>query len=325
MKSSSELFPVSLLRAETIGNLTDDVYEIKHGLDDDKTVKIALSRIGIVDQSAENKEPLVLVHGSFSNRGFWLSAKGVGLARYLVEQGFDVWLLEMRGHGLSPINTDYRNNCIDSYVRTDIPAVNQFVTEKTGKKPTWIGHSLGGVIISTAMASGHLAKEDINRVVLLGTQYVRRRWYMYLPFAASLGHLFFLRKEIMDGVKIGIGPENEPAGIAHEYLRRFGWFGGWRLRKDKTPLLKKWKEQHVPLLAMVGSADKSDPAKYCKRFFDIYGADTPFTPKDFILLCKKEGFQKNYGHVDAVVSKEAAEEVWPKISEWLKKDIQTDA
>ena len=41
MKSSSEFFPVTLLKADVVGDLTDDVYLIKHGRDADPSVQIA--------------------------------------------------------------------------------------------------------------------------------------------------------------------------------------------------------------------------------------------------------------------------------------------
>jgi hypothetical protein len=57
MKSSSQFFPVSLLKADVVGDLTDDVYLIKHGRDQDLSVQIALSHIGIYGQSNKGKQP----------------------------------------------------------------------------------------------------------------------------------------------------------------------------------------------------------------------------------------------------------------------------
>ncbi len=313
MKSSSDFFPVSLFKADVIGDLTDDVYLIKHGRDADPSVQIALSRIGIYGQSSAGKQPVVLVHGSFTNRGFWLSSSGIGLARHLVESGFDVWLMEMRGHGLSPRNKAYKENTIEHYAQSDMPAINEFVIEKTGLKPIWLGHSLGGVLISTAVAAGTLPEIKVAAIALLGTQVVRRRWFLKVPFVTSLGKLWFSLVSEMDGRKLKIGPENEPAGIAKEYLRWLGMLGQWRLRDDKTPLLTRWQGLDIPMLAMVGKNDKSDPAKYCESFYQLYGSDK----KVFKLLAKEQGFSRDFGHVDMVVSKEAAAEVWPELSSWM--------
>ncbi|MBQ0731789.1 MAG: alpha/beta fold hydrolase, partial [Oleispira antarctica] len=268
MKSSSEFFPVTLLKADVVGDLTDDVYLIKHGRDADPSVQIALSHIGLYGESSKGKQPIVLVHGSFTNRRFWLSAQGIGLARYLVEAGFDIWLMEMRGHGLSPRNRDYKDNSLEHYAVSDVPAVNEFVIEKTGLKPVWLGHSLGGVLISTAIAAGALPEIKVAAIALLGTQIVRRRWFLQIPLVTSLGKFWFTLKPEMDGRKLKIGPENEPAGIAKEYLRWLGLLGQWRFNNNKTPLLAKWQGVSIPLLAMVGKDDQSDPAKYCQRFYE---------------------------------------------------------
>jgi pimeloyl-ACP methyl ester carboxylesterase len=313
MKSSSTRFPVSLLKADVIGDLTDDVYLLKHGRDKDPSVQVALSHVGIYGQASEGKQPIVLVHGSFTNRGFWLSSQGIGLARHLVESGFDVWLMEMRGHGLSPRNQAYKDNTLEHYATTDVPAINEFVIEKTGLKPIWLGHSMGGVLISTAIAAGTLPEIQVAGIALLGTQIVRRRWYLQIPLVTSLGKIWFSFNSEMDGRKLKIGPENEPAGIAKEYLRWLGLLGRWRLKKNKTPLLAKWQGLDIPVLAMVGKNDQSDPAEYCKRFYELCGS----TDKEFKLLAKEQGFSRDFGHVDMVVSKDAEKEVWPELSNWL--------
>lgn len=316
MKSSSELFPVSLLRADVLSNLTDDVYLLKHGRDDsDQSVQVALSRVGLYGQDKSGRQPVVLVHGSFTNRGFWLSANGVGFARYLVEEGFDVWMVEMRGHGLSPRNHNYRHNSVEHYIRSDFPAVNDFIVEQTGIKPVWLGHSLGGVSISTALAAGSLSDLDVAGAVLLGTQVIRKRWGLRIPFATTIGKILFSVRHEMDGRKMKIGPENEPAGIAKEYLRWLGMLGSWRLKSNKTPLLNKWKGLDLPVLSVAGKVDKTDPARYCRRFWEMCGS----RDKDFRLLAKDNGFSKDYGHIDMIVSKSAATEVWPEVSDWLKK------
>ncbi|MBT13686.1 MAG: hypothetical protein CMI02_16825 [Oceanospirillaceae bacterium] len=153
MKSSSQLFPVSLLRADSFAGLTEDVYLVKHNRDPDLSVQVAVSHLGRNNQTPGGP-PVILLHGSFTNRGFWLSHKGEGLARHLLDQGFDVWMMEMRGHGMSPRNQDYANNTLERYALYDLPAVSEFVAEKTSAAPVWAGHSLGGVTIASPWLPG---------------------------------------------------------------------------------------------------------------------------------------------------------------------------
>ena len=319
MKSSSGLFPVSLLRAETWEHFNEDVYLLKHNRCQDPSVQVALTRLTPRHGKVAQK-PLVLAHGSFSNRGFWLSHKGIGLASYLLSQGFDVWLYEQRGHGFSPRNRQYRNNTLEHYVLSDVAAINDFIVEQTTSKPVWVGHSLGGVVIASAVAAGVLNPDNSRAAVLFGTQAVRRPWYLWLPLAGVCLRTLVSLKGELDGRKLNIGPENEPAGLVNEYLRRHDWFGRWQLKSSQQKLQPGWQASELPLLAVAASADRSDPAKYCRRFFDSYGsAAAGAVDKTFLLLGQNDGFSRDYGHVDMVVSKPAASEVWPRVSDWLKQ------
>ncbi|GGY42226.1 esterase [Bacterioplanes sanyensis] len=311
MKSSSALFPVSLMRAEQQGPLAEDVYLVKHNRDPDRSVQLALTHLSYADGRHQGGQPVVLVHGSFTNRRFWWSQRGIGLARHLIEQGLDVWLLDQRGHGLSPRNLDYRNNTLQRYVEFDIGAINDFLLERSGRPPVWVGHSLGGVILASAIASGVLTRENVHSCVLLGTQVIRRPRYLWLPLLGFGLRRWIKRRGEISGRRLKIGPESEPAGLVNEYLRRHDWFGEWRFRRPKRKLMPGWQAGEVPLLSLAAAADRSDPEPYCQRFASLYGG-----PLQYVRLGKAEGFQRDYGHVDMVVSQQAAKEVWPMISNW---------
>ncbi|MEC7547908.1 alpha/beta fold hydrolase [Thalassolituus sp.] len=313
MKSSSSLFPVTLARADILGDLSEDIYLVKHNRDPDQSVQVAVSRIGLVGSSHGESRgfPLVLVHGSFTNKGFWLSTKGQGMARYLAEAGFDVWLFEHRGHGQSPRNDDYSANTVERYARYDLPAVHEFIHEKTGSFPAWVGHSLGGTIIATAVAAATM--KALPAFVMMGTQVVRPNPVLQLPLAGPIARAVVAFKKEVDGRQVKIGPENEPAGVINEYLARHSLLGNWILPSDKTRLMPAWQTSQIPLLGISGAADTTDPAKYCQKFYRAYGG-----PTEELLLGKENGFSKDYAHIEMVVSKDAANEVWPKVANWLR-------
>lgn len=325
MKSSSALFPVSLYRAERYPEFDEDVYRIKHNRGPDKSTEIAITHLSRKDDSGLKKIPVIMLHGSFTNRGFWLSHKGTGLARYLLDEGYDVWLYEAPGHGFSPRNKDYKRNTMENYVLHDMPAVQAFVEEKTQQHAHWIGHSLGGVTIASAVAAGLLNKDNTQTVVLLGTQILRTPWYLWIPFAGLLMRTCISMTGELQGRTLKIGPEAEPAGLINEYLARHGWFGSWKLVSTKQRLMPAWQLADVPLLSIAAKADTSDPESYCRRFFKRYGRkheNSDLIEKEYACLSKKQGYSKDYGHVDMVVSKEAEMDVWPKISQWLKEKTQ---
>src|SRR6218665_2352672 len=189
MQSSSALFPVALMSAEFRGDLSEDVYRLKPSNSPDFSVELALTRLGMADHGETRGVPVILIPGSFSNRRFWYSPKGIGLGPYLARAGFDVWIAEMRGHGLSPRHLDYRKNRVADYARYDLPAIAAFVREQTGQAPHWIGHSLGGITLAAALGGRYLDEENVASVALFGSQISRVYWPLEVPLGELGGRL----------------------------------------------------------------------------------------------------------------------------------------
>jgi poly(3-hydroxyalkanoate) synthetase len=254
-----------------------------------------------------------MIHGSFSNRGFWLSRKGKGFAAYLVKEGYDVWLMDVRGHGLSPFNDQYNSNNVESYAKFDIPAVNDFVCEQTQKKPQWVGHSLGGLTIATAIAGGYLAEDKINGVITFGTQASLLHWSLKIPLATTVAKAGVKFMKSISGVALRIGPEDEPKGIAYEQFRWFGLFRRWK-GGDGQEYWKNLSQVAVPWLSVIAAQDRNDSAKNCLKLFSAL----PENQRELMMLSKADQYSREYGHIDMVVSKSAAKEVWPKVEEWIR-------
>jgi len=311
MKSSSLLFPVALAKADLVAEqFIEDTYLLKPNNSPDISVQIAVTRLGFHGKADEERGvPVILLHGSFSNRGFWFSDSGKGFAKSLLEAGFDPWMVEARGHGDSPENDNYKDNNVELYSQFDLPAVQSFIFEQTSKKAFWVGHSLGGVTIATAVAGGHADVAKVQGIVLFGSQVSRYPIVLRIPGIRVSVRLALLAKKRLSGKNIG--PEQEPVGIAKEFVRWAGLFSGWKSKKG----ISYWKsiqEEAVPILAFGAQKDKGDPARHCLKLAKAFSNNAKF-----YLLSKKDGFKQDYNHVDMVVSKPAEEEVWPKAIEWM--------
>ncbi|BBP64145.1 hypothetical protein PHLH5_16860 [Pseudomonas sp. Cab53] len=81
MQSSSNLFPVALISAERRGDLSEDVYRLKPGNSPDYSVELAVTRLGMADAGQTRGVPVILLHGSFSNRRFWYSPRASAWGR----------------------------------------------------------------------------------------------------------------------------------------------------------------------------------------------------------------------------------------------------
>lgn len=312
MQSSSELFPVALMSAELRGDLSEDVYLLKPNNSPDGSVQLALTRLGLVGAGQERGVPVVLLHGSFSNRRFWYSPKGIGLGAYLARAGFDVWIAEMRGHGLSPRNENYRDNSVAHYARYDLPALAAFVGEQSGQAAHWIGHSLGGITLAAALGGGYLDESRVRSAALFGSQVSRFHWALKLPPVVWAARLLLRSLPYLSGRRTRRGPEDEPVGVAREMLRWHGLFG--RFGDGEQDWWAGLAQVRVPLLAVAAEGDREDPPQACRKLVQQCCA----AQQRFLLLNRENGFSSDFGHIEMLVSKEAMREVWPLTEHWLR-------
>ena len=313
MHSSSKLFPVALMSAEFRNDLAEDVYRLKPGNSPDASVELALPRLGRPAFEHTRGAPVILLHGSFSNRRFWYSPKAVGLGADLARKGFDVWIAEMRGHGLSPRNQHYKANRVSDYARYDLPAIAAFVREQTRQAPHWIGHSLGGTTLVAALGGHYLGEQEVASAALFGSQVSRVYWPLKVPPVEWGGRLLLKRFAHISGSRLKRGPEDEPIGLALEGLRWHGLFGRFGdLERDWWAGLGEVK---VPVLAVSAEGDRQDPPWACRKLLKQFGSAT----REYLCLGRKSGFTYDFGHVEMLVSKQAQREVWPLVAHWLER------
>lgn len=310
MQSSSQLFPVALVSAELRGDLTEDVYRLKPNNSPDSSVELAVTRLG--RSEGRRGVPVVLLHGSFSNRRFWYSPKGIGLGAHLARAGFDVWIPEMRGHGLSPRNADYDRNRVADYARFDLPSIASFVVEQSGQAPHWVGHSLGGVTLAAALGGGYLDERQAASAVLCGSQVSRTYWPLKLPPVTWGGRFLLKRMGGLSGSRLKRGPEDEPLGLALEALHWYSLFG--RFGEKDNDWWGGLQRASLPVLAIGSDGDIQDPAWACRKLLEQFGSET----RQFLHLGRRHGFSEDFGHVEMLISKGAQREVWPLLQYWLE-------
>jgi pimeloyl-ACP methyl ester carboxylesterase len=296
---------------ETLGGIEVEVDRIPAG----KHAEISLTRVppqGTPGGSAPHGTPVILVHGNFSNRGFWISPKGLGLAPFLAGRGFDAWAVELRGHGRSAMEEGFSRITAEDHIQTDLPAAANHVWDRTGKRSFLVGHSAGGLFVASMLSAGCVPQDRFLGAALFGTQISLGEDYLKVPPLAWLCTALLRVMGQLPAPGLGLGPEPEPAGEMIEFIQWKKRGGQWQDSRGFS-YGEGRKQVRMPILAVSGALDKNDPPEGCLRFLEPFGSKD----KRFVVLSRENGFLQDYDHVGMIVSREAAREVWPLLADWM--------
>lgn len=117
------------------------------------------------------QHPVLMVHGIAANRLHFDLDGRYSLARALRARGFDTYVLELRGAGMScppktfgPRGASYG---LADYTERDVPTAISAILELTGaKRLHGVGHSMGGMIL---LAVGVRAQAEMASITCIGT------------------------------------------------------------------------------------------------------------------------------------------------------------
>jgi pimeloyl-ACP methyl ester carboxylesterase len=294
-------------------------------------------------------EPVILCHGLGANRYNMDFGGDYSLAKYLHGHGFDVWVAELRGTGLSShprlFSRQQYGFSFDDFAWRDAPAIVAAVREKTGApRVFWVGHSMGG-LLAYVFLQGPLS-ESLKGVVAISSpgRFVRTAVYALFRQWARIASLwtaihleaigrFFapyitLLPEFI--LRTTINPSNmEPsvirracANLAANISRGvFMQFSDWMERGDifdqslRRNYTEGLKGVTTPMYLIAGGGDALVPPDSVELVYRLL----PEGDKTFKRFSLADGARADYGHGDIILGVTAREEVWPTIAEWLEK------
>ncbi len=295
--------------------------------------------------------PILLCHGLSSNRFTFDLPGGPSLARFLQSMGCDVWVVELRGSGMSDRPGLFQANVPYSWVfhdhlRRDVPAVVDHVLRQT-QAPSlhWVGHSMGGMLVQA-----HLAKNPdapIASVVAVGSpvefsrfsnqilkSLARFGWILRLipifPLTifwkclAPWIHLFPRSiVSLFHPPNIDSNLSGAVVALASETITTSGvWADFSRFvttRRFAPPegedYITGLASTPVPILAIAGSRDGMANPETTVASNII---SEPAGERKQLILGTEAGCAQEYGHVDLVVGDRVEREVFPHIMEWIR-------
>lgn len=271
--------------------------------------------------STPNGVPVLMLHGTIENGKIFYTESGKGLACYLAEQGFDVYVADFRGKGKStpPIHENAQHGQFE-IITKDIPLFIDEVVKRNSKKMHVICHSWGGVLFASTLARfpeklAHIASNvcfGTKRSVLTSgfekTLKVNLIWNSLAPKLAK-------RKGYIDAKKLRFGADSETLLFLKDSI---DWVkpGKWQDRNDGFSYQEAAKNiSWPPTWHITGVSDKVlGNVKDVQAFIDeSYNNEAKLS-----LLSKESGNALNYDHINILTHPLSIDDHFPEVVNWLK-------
>ncbi len=295
---------------------------------------------------AVSTTPVLVCHGIASNRHTWTLGADRSIGAYLSKQGYDVYLVDLRGHGESGPATPGTN--IDTYGQHDVPAAITAALQHSGaEQAVWIGHSMGGMSLvayldavdETPLAAAVTVASPIDwrgsdrmthlveqLLVLFPGQHPLQTKGLARIFTSAAGDMPFgldrmvyepsnmTREHLADMMRVGISPIQ--GGVRSQFKGALQ-AGAFVSADGGTNYLDTAAKVQVPFLVIAGRADHLSPPERTWDFYDRLASPD----KTWRVFGLDQGDHADYGHVDLCNGNHAQEDVYPFISEWLRSRI----
>lgn len=270
------------------------------------------------------KGPVVfLLHGAIENgRIFYSPHKPKGLAWFLAQKGFDVYIPDLGGRGLSypPITQDSAHGQSES-IGVEIPALLDFIQAHRPLTPQiWMAHSWGGVLLMATLARFPSYLKDLKAHVFFGS---KRSVYGYTPEKLLKIHFFWNRLAFvfaraygyLPAQRLGLGSDSESL---KSHRQSVAWVkpGTWTDSDDGFDYAQAL--QHMSLPPQLHLAGAHDLSLGHPEDVQKFRSEISTQSSDYWLLGNQTGFKHNYGHIDMLTHPDAPEDIFAPVLQWLQ-------
>lgn len=284
-----------------------------------------------------------LIHGAIENGKIFYSDRGKGFAWYLARAGWDVYIADLGGRGLSspPIHAQTLSGQTESICQ-ELPALLQEIHLRRPEAPiTWVSHSWGGVLLMSLLARLYTGSkltdqypDDVSPGALLPAAIVqfgvkrsvraqnREKWIKIDGFWLRAAFALIRRYGYLPARELKIGSDNESR---KSHLQSVQWVrpSAWRDSDDGFDYAQVFAQPEIqqalpPSLWLAGKRDYSlgNPDDVTRFMQECACQDA-----DYWLLAKSTGFAHDYGHINMLTHPDAEQDHFPRVLAWLQDQL----
>ena len=172
------------------------------------------------DESIKDLPSCFLLHGGIENGKIFYTLSGKGLGPFLAKLGYNVFICDLRGKGLSKplvkddINLNYG---VKEITNETIPTFISYIKKLTNNsKLCWISHSIGGVLMSSTLARHPSLINDISCQIHFATKRTIQKnsginWFILNIFYGLFCHLLVSIYGYVPAKKFKLGSDDDTA------------------------------------------------------------------------------------------------------------------
>ncbi|TPE44541.1 alpha/beta hydrolase [Pontibacter mangrovi] len=262
-----------------------------------------------------------MVHGSIENGRIFYSASGKGFAPWLAQQGYDVFVADLRGRGKStPAISGKSKFGLSHTLQEDFPAFIGKIIELKGDVPQyWGAHSWGGVLMLAYLARPAVPVQ-VQAMAFFGSKrrisirslkkffMVDVMWnWVGKTAAATTGALFAQR--------LGMGSDSETR-LSHRQTHHWVVQRRWLDWHDKFDYANALQNMHLPPTLYLAGAN--DTVLGHPQDVEHLKNETGCSRSRVMLLSRQNGNRHNYGHIDMLTHPDAPHDHFLEVLRWFK-------
>lgn len=279
---------------------------------------ISLGCTRLSDENPHN-HPMVFIHGSLENGRIFYSQSLKGIAPFFARNGFDAYIIDLRGKEQSTpqISSTFNFNQLD--VIKDLEKVYDYIAKLNNKKQIWISHSWGGVLINCALFRFKQLNEGIDKVIHFGVKRSISVKSLKKFYQIDIGFkkIMKLESSILGYVSSRFFGVDSEAKDYH--ANQLQWIDPSLFVDPVDHFDYSYAAQNIKLpctLYIVGGSDKVlGHEKDVRRFM----SECNQTDSQFWSLSKSKGFSHDYGHNNMLTHQDALGEIYHPVLSWINQ------